>query len=137
MKITSINNEITNSLTIEEAIDAITLLVNCTRLDGIVVHEIRVVGSIAGFIHLGCDANYILIRKDLSIQQKAWVLAHEVGHACTVHQFTPEELESDLIFGNNYELIARVERAADEWAAAFLNPPWRNKEVKDFVACVA
>jgi Zn-dependent peptidase ImmA (M78 family) len=109
-------------MTFEEATIIISQLRNLAKNCGVSIHELRFIGNFNGF-YGGRRGNnpIIVLETKLPPPKKAWVLAHEMGHLFTIEEILKDERETvDLIFGENKGLIAKVERAANEWAISYL-----------------
>ncbi|MDD2212169.1 MAG: hypothetical protein PHW39_02930 [Syntrophomonadaceae bacterium] len=104
----------------KEASIILSSLTEYACLCGVDVHELRFVGPIDGYFrwHPG-EKPRITLEVNLPIKNKAWVLAHEMGHLFTASEIVADKPNVDLIFGEDKELIAKVEQAAEDWAFSF------------------
>jgi|GEM_PF-3577100 len=120
-------DELLLNITGEEAAEIINQLSRMAELDGISVHEVTFIKPFVGRASSRDGECKILLEDSLSLVQRAWVFAHEIGHFCTISDFLSPGEEIDLIFGDDKELIARVEQAADKWAYDYIHPPWKKR----------
>jgi len=108
-------------MTEEEATKIISNLIAVAGVEGVGLYELNFIAPFVGLFrwHPG-EAPKIILEANLSIKEKAWVLAHEMGHLFTAAEIVEDTNDVDLIFGEDKALIATVEQAADKWASDYI-----------------
>lgn len=121
MREESIGAYILEPITDEETLIIYNDLYEFANDCGISVHECSFIGTLKGCLRWRPgEKPVITLESKLSIKYKAWVLAHELGHLFTIDGVIAGKPNVDLIFGEDKDLITKVEEAADEWAEGLI-----------------